>query len=1162
MSETDKRDRSHFRRAEDAERAVSQDARLAEYAMALLGCKTADDVYRVLCDFMALLCPSAVIVVNESTPDQEWLITRRIAGLDRSLLTRAAELFGVKMVGSGWAMLPEYQEEIRTGQLTRIPGGISELAAREIPQALASAGAKLFGVHDVFTIGIADGEHALGSIRIITRTADAVLPVHIIEAFARHCYSALARIARDEDLKNTTERDRQLLDSMFEGLALHEIVLDEKGGPVDYRFLNVNPAFEAMTGLRAADIIGRSVLEVLPGTEPSWIERYGRVALTGVPTRFEAFSKELGRYYEVTAFSPQKGQFATLVSDITERKLSEAELQASEARLAALFDQAPLGYQSLDESGCFIDVNEAWLELLGYTREEVVGKWFGDFLAPEYRDAFRERFPIFKARGAIHSEFQMLHKDGSRHTIAFEGRVGHNPDGTFKQTHCILSDITEKQRAEAALRESEEKFRRMFEVTPNAMTLQTREGVLLDCNEAFCAYAQKPREEVIGHTTLELGMWPDLDQRASMREMLAREGRVDALEIQLQRPDGVVRDMEFSARALEGGPEPLVLVVSADITERKSAEHALRESEEKYRTIAENIGDVVWILDPQTMRFLYTSPSVEKLRGYTAEEVMDQPIEAALTPGAAPVMEDLIRARLDDYLHGRTAADQVYNEEIEQPCKDGSTVWTELTARIYPDADTGRPMVLGVTRDLSDRKRTEAALREVQERMQAILDNTPSLIYVKDLEGRFTLVNRELEDLFGMTSEELIGKTSHDILDESIADMHWANDLAVIESREPVLTEEVNGESDGRHIYLSVKFPLFGPDGDLQGVCGISTEITASKKTEDELRERNEFIEAVLENAPIGFAVNTIDDGRTVLLSPSFGRIYGLEPGEVEGVGDFFEKVYLDPVFREQIRERILADMASGDAARMHWEDIPLLEHNEETRYVSAIDIPLTAQNLMISTVEDVTDRVRAQQQVAKQTERIQRTLTSVIDIARDIVEERDPYTAGHQLRVSQIAVRIAQDLHMADGEIDDIRMASLIHDVGKVAVPTEILSKPGAVSPMEYELLKSHAEAGQRILTAAHMDEPIPELVYEHHERCDGSGYPRGLNAEQILRGAKVIAVADMVEAMSSHRPYRPALGMDAALEEIERGAGSRYDAEVVNACVSMFRDGGFELT
>jgi HD-GYP domain-containing protein (c-di-GMP phosphodiesterase class II) len=194
--------------------------------------------------------------------------------------------------------------------------------------------------------------------------------------------------------------------------------------------------------------------------------------------------------------------------------------------------------------------------------------------------------------------------------------------------------------------------------------------------------------------------------------------------------------------------------------------------------------------------------------------------------------------------------------------------------------------------------------------------------------------------------------------------------------------------------------------------------------------------------------------------------------------------------------------------------------------------------------------------------ERLARTLTSVIDIARDIVEVRDPYTAGHQLRVCEIAVRIAQDLGMSDPDVDDIRIAALIHDVGKVVVPTEILSKPGTISKTEYELLKAHAEAGHRILVGAHMEEPVPELVYQHHERCDGSGYPRALTGDQMLMGAKVIAVADVVEAMTSHRPYRPALGLDAALAEIERGAGRLYDADVARACIALFREQHFELS
>jgi PAS domain S-box-containing protein len=139
----------------------------------------------------------------------------------------------------------------------------------------------------------------------------------------------------------------------------------------------------------------------------------------------------------------QISQVVVTFTDITDRKAAEVALINSEDRFRVLFDQAPLGYQSLDENGCFIEVNAAWLNTLGYQRDEVLGKWFGDFLAPEFVEAFRNRFPQFKATGKIHSEFQMIHKNGTRRFIALDGRIGHNPDGSFKQTHCILSDITE-----------------------------------------------------------------------------------------------------------------------------------------------------------------------------------------------------------------------------------------------------------------------------------------------------------------------------------------------------------------------------------------------------------------------------------------------------------------------------------------------------------------------------------------------------------------------------------------------------------------------------------------------------------------------------------------------------------------------------------------------
>ena len=215
-----------------------------------------------------------------------------------------------------------------------------------------------------------------------------------------------------------------------------------------------------------------------------------------------------------------------------------------------------------------------------------------------------------------------------------------------------------------------------------------------------------------------------------------------------------------------------------------------------------------------------------------------------------------------------------------------------------------------------------------------------------------------------------------------------------------------------------------------------------------------------------------------------------------------------------------------------------------------------------IPVIVDITERKLAEELLAGQAARISRTLTSVVDIASSIVELRDPYTAGHQRRVSEFAVKIAERLEMSGHQIDDIRVAGLLHDMGKAAIPAEILSKPGALSPIEFMLIKGHVEAGYQLAISANLAEPIADMIHQHHERTDGSGYPQGLAGDHIVMGAKVLAVADVVEAMSSHRPYRAALGTEAAMAEIELGAGVRYDSTVAKACAEVFGADGFAFS
>jgi HD-GYP domain-containing protein (c-di-GMP phosphodiesterase class II) len=177
-------------------------------------------------------------------------------------------------------------------------------------------------------------------------------------------------------------------------------------------------------------------------------------------------------------------------------------------------------------------------------------------------------------------------------------------------------------------------------------------------------------------------------------------------------------------------------------------------------------------------------------------------------------------------------------------------------------------------------------------------------------------------------------------------------------------------------------------------------------------------------------------------------------------------------------------------------------------------------------------------------------------------VEVRDPYTAGHQRRVSQIARRVAERLGLGADEIEGVTIAGQIHDVGKVAVPAEILSKPGSLTRAEFELVKEHSRAGYEILKGIKFPWPVAKMVVQHHERLDGSGYPDGLRGEDILLGSRILAVADVVEAMSTHRPYRSALGLDAALAELDRGRGWLYDATVVDACREAFALGLVRMT
>ncbi len=239
-------------------------------------------------------------------------------------------------------------------------------------------------------------------------------------------------------------------------------------------------------------------------------------------------------------------------------------------------------------------------------------------------------------------------------------------------------------------------------------------------------------------------------------------------------------------------------------------------------------------------------------------------------------------------------------------------------------------------------------------------------------------------------------------------------------------------------------------------------------------------------------------------------------------------------------------------------------EHLEDEIVRRTKELQLRTDELELTNVllkNEIKERQYVEKELKKSLENLNRTMKGTIHTISLICEIRDPYTGGHQQRVARLAKTIAQEMGLSDIQVEGIHIAGLLHDIGKISVPIEILSKPGHIREAEANMIRTHSEMGWEILKDIPFSYPIAQIVLQHHEKIDGSGYPSGLTGEYILLEAKIIAVADVVEAMASHRPYRASLGVDKALEEIQRGRGILYDERIVDACLKLFREKDFSF-
>lgn len=297
------------------------------------------------------------------------------------------------------------------------------------------------------------------------------------------------------------------------------------------------------------------------------------------------------------------------------------------------------------------------------------------------------------------------------------------------------------------------------------------------------------------------------------------------------------------------------------------------------------------------------------------------------------------------------------------------------------------------------------------------------------------------------------------------------------------------------------------------------------------------------DSSPIGIAILT--RGKETYRNPRMDRIL---------LGKSFEDV-----LKGEERERFTVFCKRAENNREPLSNLFRVEVNGSTKWLEmvACQIDVEKEPGIIVMTQDSTESIRTTSELVKTQQKLQEAFVNALNLISSLVERRDPFTYGHQRRVTSLAVKIAESMELKKSDIDTVKYASLVHDLGKVVVPTEILSKPGKLDETEMALIREHAKQGYEMISELKIDLPIAEAVYQHHERLDGSGYPRGLKGEEISIHARIIGVADVVEAMSSHRPYRAALGVRAALDEIESGSGRIYDREVVRHCKKIIEEG-----
>ncbi|MHB8138168.1 MAG: response regulator [Smithellaceae bacterium] len=588
------------------------------------------------------------------------------------------------------------------------------------------------------------------------------------------------------------------------------------------------------------------------------------------------------------------------------------------------------------------------------------------------------------------------------------------------------------------------------------------------------------------------------------------------------------------------------------------ANHELRTVEEQYRLSFENITDIIFMVDAG-FNILSMTPSVEKLLGYKAEDLIGRPLPDLSSILPPQSMEKAIN-HLIRVCKGETIPSSIY----EFIAKDGTRKIGEVSGSpIMRDGKISG--VVAVSRDMTERRKSEDALRESEERFRILTESSPTaiLLYQND---KWIYANQAATEIMGYSVQELLSMNFWNVVHPD--DRQTVKERGKMRQQASPVTSRYEFRivsKDGTVKWVDLSGATIVYNGSPAGIISV-LEITERKKMEEALRESEKKYRLLADQIPVIVCLLNMDL-QTIYVTPSIQAVLGFTQEERirQTVDQQLMPESLELVLNTLAKELELEKEGHNDPDRKIMLELEYYHKDGSTRWTETIVSGIRDEQGAIIAIHgvlrDITDRKKAQEELQQMLDKLSKAMSTTIHVLAAAVEARDPYTAGHQTRAANLACAIAEEMGLPREKIDGIEMAGSIHDIGKLSVPAALLTKSSKLTHIEFSLIKEHAQKGYEMLKDVESPWPLSEMVHQHHERMDGSGYPRNLKDGEIMMEARILAVADVVEAMASHRPYRAARGVEAALDEIEKNSRILYDKDVTNACLRLFRKKGYHL-